>query len=82
MRTSKVQQQRRTRKKSDNLKRKKRAFTLKQYNKGEGMLTSVWGPSLWHSLHTISFNYPVNPDRKSTRLNSSHSQQSRMPSSA
>ena len=25
------------------------------------MLTSVWGPSLWHSLHTISFNYPLNP---------------------
>lgn len=60
MRTSK-RLQRRTRKKSDNRKRKKRAFTLKQYNKGEGMLTSVWGPSLWHSLHTISFNYPVNP---------------------
>jgi hypothetical protein len=25
------------------------------------MLTSVWGPSLWHYLHTLSFNYPVNP---------------------
>ena len=25
------------------------------------MLTSVWGPSLWHYLHTMSFNYPVNP---------------------
>tara|TARA_B110000285_G_C15029935_1_gene566159 strand:- start:198 stop:764 length:567 start_codon:yes stop_codon:yes gene_type:complete len=31
---------------------------------GEGMLTSVWGPSLWHSLHTISFNYPVKPTEK------------------
>ena len=28
------------------------------------MLTSVWGPSLWHSLHTISFNYPVKPTRQ------------------
>jgi hypothetical protein len=27
------------------------------------MLTSVWGPSLWHSLHTISFNYPVKPSK-------------------
>lgn len=52
---------RKTKKKSSNLKRKKRAFTLKQYNMGEGMLTSVWGPSLWHTLHTISFNYPVKP---------------------
>ena len=25
------------------------------------MLTTVWGPSTWHMLHTISFNYPVNP---------------------
>jgi hypothetical protein len=25
------------------------------------MLTTVWGPGMWHSLHTISFNYPVNP---------------------
>ena len=25
------------------------------------MLTSVWGPSLWHYLHTMSFNYPANP---------------------
>jgi hypothetical protein len=25
------------------------------------MLTTVWGPSAWHLLHTISFNYPVKP---------------------
>ena len=25
------------------------------------MLTTVWGPSLWHYLHTMSFNYPVHP---------------------
>jgi len=25
------------------------------------MLTYIWGPSLWHYLHTISFNYPNNP---------------------
>ena len=28
------------------------------------MLTSVWGPSLWHYLHTMSFNYPDNPTKK------------------
>ena len=28
------------------------------------MLTSVWGPSLWHTLHTVSFNYPVKPTIK------------------
>ena len=36
-------------------------FTKKDYNSGDGMITSIWGPSMWHYLHTISFNYPVNP---------------------
>ena len=44
-----------------NTKPKKRVFTRKHYMSGDGMLTSVWGPSLWHYLHTMSFNYPVNP---------------------
>lgn len=39
----------------------KNPFNNKDFNSGDGMLTSVWGPSMWHSLHTISFNYPVNP---------------------
>mgnify|MGYP003337491384 CR=1 FL=1 len=34
------------------------------------------------SLKKIKFDITVSTDRKSTRLNSSHSQQSRMPSSA
>lgn len=42
-------------------KRKKYTYTRKQYNSGEGMLTSVWGPGLWFFLHTISFNYPHRP---------------------
>lgn len=25
------------------------------------MISSVWGPAMWHYLHTMSFNYPVNP---------------------
>lgn len=36
-------------------------FTEKELNSNDGMLTSVWGPALWHTLHTISFNYPVSP---------------------
>jgi hypothetical protein len=36
-------------------------FTEENFNSGDGMLTTVWGPSMWHSLHTISFNYPVHP---------------------
>ena len=44
-----------------------KTFTKEDYNSQDGMLTSVWGPSLWHSLHTISFNYPVNPTLKQKR---------------
>ena len=36
-------------------------FSKKDYSSGDGMLTTVWGPSLWHYLHTMSFNYPNNP---------------------
>ena len=39
----------------------KRIYKIKDYNSGDGMLTAVWGPSIWHYLHTISFNYPIKP---------------------
>lgn len=42
-------------------KKNKRIFSKKDYNSGDGMLTSVWGPSMWHYLHVISFNYPIKP---------------------
>jgi len=44
-------------------KNKKSIYTNHDYNSGDGMLTSVWGPSLWHYLHTMSFNYPMNPTK-------------------
>ena len=55
-----------TRKRGSSTK-KKRVFTKKNYNSGDGMLTSVWGPSMWHYLHTMSFNYPVEPTEKQKR---------------
>lgn len=56
----------RTSKSRKTLKRqkKKRVFTRKQYMSGDGMLTTVWGPSMWHYLHTMSFNYPNNPTKE------------------
>ena len=39
----------------------KPVYSLNDYNSGDGMLTSVWGPGMWHVLHTMSFNYPVKP---------------------
>ena len=42
-------------------KTKKRIFGKKDFSSGDGFLTSIWGPAQWHFLHTMSFNYPVNP---------------------
>ena len=42
----------------------KKVFNKKHYNSGDGMLTSVWGPSMWHYMHTMSFNYPVKPTKE------------------
>lgn len=39
-------------------------YTDQDYNSNDGMLTSVWGPSMWHYLHTMSFNYPVHPSKE------------------
>ena len=36
----------------------------KDFENNNGMLTTVWGPGLWHTLHTISFNYPIKPTKK------------------
>jgi len=44
-----------------NKTKKRRIYSKKDYDAGDGMLTTVWGPGLWHYLHTMSFNYPINP---------------------
>jgi hypothetical protein len=43
------------------MKTRKNTYTLNDYNSQDGMLTNVWGPALWHVLHIMSFNYPINP---------------------
>ena len=43
------------------MKNKHRVFTMKDYSANDGMISSVWGPPMWHYLHTMSFNYPVEP---------------------
>ena len=45
-------------------------FNAKDFESNDGMLTTVWGPPMWHYLHTMSFNYPVEPtleDKKQYR---------------
>lgn len=39
-------------------------FTNKDFNSSDGMMTSIWGPPLWHFLHTMSFNYPCKPTKE------------------
>ena len=47
-----------------NKTRKHRIFKKGDFYSGDGFQTLIWGPALWHSLHTMSFNYPVNPTKK------------------
>ena len=42
----------------------KKTFTKKDFESNDGMLTYIWGPPMWHFLHTMSFNYPVNPTKQ------------------
>jgi hypothetical protein len=58
--TRKIKPSLRTSKKPFN-KTSKYVYSEDDYNSNDGMLTAVWGPSMWHYLHTMSFNYPVNP---------------------
>ena len=44
--------------------KKHRIFKKGDFYSGDGFLTSVWGAPLWHFLHTMSFNYPVNPSQE------------------
>lgn len=53
-----------------NKTKKHRVFKRGDYYSGDGFVTKIWGPAVWHMLHTISFNYPVNPtneDKKNYR---------------
>ena len=40
---------------------KKKTYSTTDYESNNGMLVAIWGPSAWHFMHTMSFNYPVNP---------------------
>jgi len=42
-------------------KANRRVFADHDFLSSDGFLTSVWGPPMWHFLHTMSFNYPVHP---------------------
>ena len=53
-----------TRKRRSNKTRSNKTYSKKDYNSGDGFLTTVWGPMMWSYLHTMSFNYPVNPTKE------------------
>ena len=42
-------------------------YNKKEYNSNDGMLTYVWGPSMWHFLHCMSFNYPAYPTKENKK---------------
>lgn len=51
-----------------NKTKKNYVYKKSDYNSGDGMLTTVWGPAMWHYLHTMSFNYPINPTQENKNI--------------
>ena len=49
------------RSRSKSNKTRKIQFSKEDYDSNNGMMTSIFGPATWLLLHSISFNYPVNP---------------------
>ena len=45
-------------------KTKKNYKEKSEYNSKNGFLTTIWGPCIWTFLHTVSFNYPIEPTKK------------------
>lgn len=43
---------------------KETTYSEEDYASSDGFLTTVWGPMLWSYLHTMSFNYPVEPTQE------------------
>ena len=48
-------------------KPRRKTWRKRDYESNDGMVTAIWGPPLWHVLHTISFNYPVHPTSSERR---------------
>ena len=46
------------------MKKTNRTFKRKDYLSGDGFVTKIWGAAAWHLIHTISFNYPINPTKE------------------
>ena len=44
--------------------RLKRVFKKGDFVSGDGMIVNLWGPPQWHFLHTMSFNYPIEPTQE------------------
>lgn len=71
MKTRRHQSHNKNKKRKKGGTQKRHIFTSEHYQSREGFLTSIWGPALWHFLHTMSFNYPPEPttDQKKQYMN-------------
>lgn len=61
--SNRLTKKRKIKKNKKNKKKHNKTYKKRHYQSGDGMLTSVWGPPLWHYLHVMSFNYPVKPTK-------------------
>jgi hypothetical protein len=62
-----TQQTKQTQSKTNSTRKNQPVFTDKDFLSNDGFLTTVWGPPMWHFLHTMSFNYPIHPTEADKR---------------
>jgi hypothetical protein len=65
--TQKTQQTQKTQLKTNATRKNQPVFSDADFVSNDGFLTTVWGPPMWHFLHTMSFNYPVHPTESDKR---------------
>jgi hypothetical protein len=62
-----MKQTQQTQSKTKSTRKNQPVFTDKDFLSNDGFLTTVWGPPMWHFLHTMSFNYPIHPTEADKR---------------
>ena len=65
--TKQTKQTKQTQSKTKSTRKNQPVFTDKDFLSNDGFLTTVWGPPMWHFLHTMSFNYPIHPTEADKR---------------
>ena len=52
---------------------KNNIFNNKDYSNGDGMITAIWGPNMWHYIRMMSISYPITLSQENRTYNKQYS---------